>query len=70
VRGTKWAVDTTATKTSVFVADGRVGVTRRSGGRGVVLAPGDGVDVEGTAPLTVKRWGQPRINALMLRLGQ
>ena len=72
VRGTKWAVDTmtVAAKTSVFVAEGRVGVTRLSGGRGVVLAPGDGVDVEGTEPLTVNRWGQPRIDALMARLGQ
>src|SRR5215831_20219771 len=29
VRGTKWAVDVADAKTSVFVADGRVGVTRR-----------------------------------------
>jgi ferric-dicitrate binding protein FerR (iron transport regulator) len=70
VRGTKWAVDVTEAKTSVFVADGRVGVSRRSRGRGVVLAPGEGVDVEVTGPLTVKTWGQPRVDALMARLGQ
>jgi ferric-dicitrate binding protein FerR (iron transport regulator) len=70
VRGTKWAVDVAEAKTSVFVADGRVGVTRRSRGRGVVLGPGEGVDVEATGPLTVKTWGQPRVDALMARLGQ
>ena len=70
VRGTKWAVDVSDTKTAVFVADGRVGVTRRSRGRGVVLGPGEGVDVEATGPLTVKTWGQPRVDALMARLGQ
>lgn len=70
VRGTKWAVDVADVKTSVFVADGRVGVTRRARGRGVVLGPGEGVDVEATGPLTVKTWGQPRVDALMARLGQ
>jgi ferric-dicitrate binding protein FerR (iron transport regulator) len=70
VRGTKWAVDVAEAKTSVFVANGRVGVTRRSRGRGVVLGPGEGVDVEATGPLTVKTWGQPRVDALMARLGQ
>ena len=70
VRGTKWAVDVADAKTSVFVADGRVGVTRRARGRGVVLGPGEGVDVEATGPLTVKTWGQPRVDALMARLGQ
>ncbi|WP_061023103.1 FecR domain-containing protein [Bradyrhizobium sp. CCH5-F6] len=70
VRGTKWAVDVADAKTSVFVADGRVGVSRRARGRGVVLGPGEGVDVEATGPLTVKTWGQPRVDALMARLGQ
>ncbi|WP_128932965.1 FecR domain-containing protein [Bradyrhizobium zhanjiangense] len=70
VRGTKWAVDVADAKTSVFVADGRVGVSRRARGRGVVLGPGEGVDVEPTGPLTVKTWGQPRVDALMARLGQ
>jgi hypothetical protein len=26
--------------------------------------------VEATGPLTVKQWGQPRVDALMARLGQ
>ncbi len=70
VRGTKWAVDVADAKTSVFVADGRVGVSRRARGRSVVLGSGEGVDVEATGPLTVKTWGQPRVDALMARLGQ
>ena len=71
VRGTKWAVDTTAQKTSVFVVNGRVAVGRRSADRrSVVLGPGEGVDVEGTAPLVVKRWPPARVAALMARLGQ
>lgn len=70
VRGTRWAVDVSDGKTSVFVANGRVNVSRRSGGRPVVLGPGDGVDVEGAGTLVVKRWGAPRIAALMARLGQ
>jgi ferric-dicitrate binding protein FerR (iron transport regulator) len=70
VRGTRWAVDVADTKTSVFVADGHVGVSRRARGRAVVLGPGEGVDVEATGPLTVKQWGQPRVDALMARLGR
>ena len=70
VRGTRWAVDVADAKTSVFVADGRVGVSRRARGRAVVLGPGEGVDVEATGPLTVKQWGQPRVDALMARLGR
>ena len=71
VRGTKWAVDATADKTSVFVARGRVAVQRPArGGPQVVLGPGEGVDVEATGPLTVKRWAPARVAALMARLGQ
>ena len=70
MRGTKWAVDSTDGKTSVFVVDGRVGVNRTSGGRSVVLRAGEGVDVETTGPLVVKHWAQPRVAALMARLGQ
>jgi len=71
VRGTRWAVDVADGKTSVFVVNGRVNVGRRSGAeRPVVLGPGEGVDVEASAPLVVKRWGQARVDALMARLGQ
>jgi ferric-dicitrate binding protein FerR (iron transport regulator) len=71
VRGTRWAVDTTAEKTSVFVARGRVAVRRPArGGPQVVLGPGEGVDVEASGPLTVKQWAPARVAALMARLGQ
>ena len=67
MRGTKWAVDSAEGKTSVFVINGRVSVARRAG-RGVVLGPGQGVDVEATGLLTVKRWAPARVVALMARL--
>jgi hypothetical protein len=70
VRGTKWAVDVAGDKTSVFVVNGRVGVGRRTGSHSVTLRPGEGVDVEPGAPLTVKRWASARVSALMARLGQ
>lgn len=71
VRGTKWAVDAQETRTSVLVLRGQVAVRRREGAGQVVLGPGDGVDVEpGTAALVIKRWPQPRIDALLARLGQ
>lgn len=70
VRGTKWAVDAQDTRTSVLVLVGQVAV-RRPGGAGgeVTLGPGEGVDVEpGSGALEVKRWGQPRVDALLARL--
>lgn len=70
VRGTKWAVDVAADKTSVFVVNGRVAVGRRTSSHSVTLRPGEGVDVEPGAPLTVKRWAPARVSALMARLGQ
>ena len=69
VRGTRWAVDAAEGKTSVFVVNGQVRVARGAG-RGVVLGPGEGVDVEATGPLTLKRWAPARVAALMARLGQ
>jgi ferric-dicitrate binding protein FerR (iron transport regulator) len=71
VRGTKWAVDVLSGKTAVFVVDGRVDVQRPSSSAGVVLGPGEGVDVErGTSPLIVKRWPAARVSALLARLGE
>jgi hypothetical protein len=70
VRGTKWAVDMAENKTSVFVVNGRVAVGRRAGSHSITLGPGEGVDVEATRPLTVKRWPRARVSALMARLGQ
>lgn len=68
VRGTKWAVDAAEGKTSVFVVEGSVNVTRPKGGGDVVLKSGDGVDVEPTGALVVKRWPPARVAALMARL--
>jgi ferric-dicitrate binding protein FerR (iron transport regulator) len=71
VRGTRWAVDATPTSTSVLVLGGQVTVNRRAGKAGVVLGPGEGVDVEaGAGQLTVKRWPEARVAALLARLGQ
>jgi ferric-dicitrate binding protein FerR (iron transport regulator) len=70
VRGTKWAVDAEGAKTSVFVVNGRVRVARPAGRGSVVLAAGDGVDVEPSGELIVKRWPPARVTALMARLGQ
>jgi hypothetical protein len=71
VRGTKWAVDAQEARTSVLVLKGKVGVRRPAGAGQVILAPGQGVDVDpGNGPLIVKRWPQPRVDALLARLGQ
>ncbi len=71
VRGTKWAVDAQEARTSVLVLQGQVEVRRPGGKEQAVLGPGEGVDVEpGTGPLTVKRWGEARVKALLARLGQ
>lgn len=70
VRGTRWAVDVSSDKSSVFVVNGQVGVARRTGGRGVSLRRGEGVDVEPGVLLTIKRWAPARVSALMARLGQ
>ena len=71
VRGTRWAVDVACTRTSVFVVEGSVAVTRRDRTHGVTLGAGEGVDVDpGSEPLTVRRWGRARATALLARLGQ
>jgi ferric-dicitrate binding protein FerR (iron transport regulator) len=72
VRGTTYAVDVSAERTSVFVVRGAVAVAAvRRPGRPVILRAGEGVDVEGpSAPLEVKRWGAPRVAALLARFGR
>jgi ferric-dicitrate binding protein FerR (iron transport regulator) len=71
VRGTAWAVDVTAAVTSVLVEEGRVAVTPRGRGTGVVLAPGEGTDVRSANQnLTAIRWGAARARALLARLGR
>jgi ferric-dicitrate binding protein FerR (iron transport regulator) len=71
VRGTVWAVDVGAARTSVFVRQGAVGVARAGQPISVVLKAGDGVDVEpGQAPLEVKRWSPERAGRLLARFGR
>ena len=71
VRGTKWAVDAQANADVGSGAEGQVAVRRPAGAGQVVLGPGEGVDVDpGTDPLVIKRWPQPRVDALLARLGQ
>jgi hypothetical protein len=71
VRGTKWAMDVVKTKTSTLVLDGSVAVTSRRLNQYVVLGPGEGVDISaGDTTLVQKRWGEPRVRALMSRFGE
>ncbi len=71
VRGTVWATDVGAARTSVLVERGAVGVQPQASPRSVVLNPGDGVDVEaGTAAPQVKRWSRARAAALLARFGR
>jgi ferric-dicitrate binding protein FerR (iron transport regulator) len=70
VRGTEWAVDAASDATSVFVLSGRVAVTPRGGGTGVVLQAGEGVDVRGPGRQRAIRWGAARVSALLARFGR
>ena len=70
VRGTVWAVDVSAQKTSVFVREGSVAV-ERPGGPSVTLQAGDGVDVEaGGGSLHVQHWNPERAAGLLARFGR
>lgn len=70
VRGTIWAVDVTALRTSVFVQRGLVEVRRLESRASVTLRPGEGVDVGDTGALEVKRWPAQRAAALLARFGR
>jgi ferric-dicitrate binding protein FerR (iron transport regulator) len=70
VRGTVWAVDVAAARTSVFVREGAVEVARRGTGEAVTLRAGDGVDVEPAGALQVKRWSAERAAHLLARFGR
>jgi FecR protein len=71
VRGTTWAVEVSADKTSTLVITGAVDVTRPDGKRSATLHAGEGADVSaGTGPITVKRWAKKRVDALLARFGQ
>lgn len=71
VRGTVWAVEVKPEQSSTLAVSGSVQVTRANGSRGVTLTAGEGADVTpGTGPITVKRWGEPRVKALLARFAQ
>jgi hypothetical protein len=70
VRGTIWAVDVTALRTSVFVQRGVVEVRRPGSRPRVTLRAGEGVDVEGAGELQVKRWPPQRAASLLARFGR
>lgn len=69
VRGTRWAVQVTAKRTSTLVLSGVVEVRR--GRQKASLRAGEGVDVgSGSGPIEVKRWKQKRVRALLASFGQ
>jgi hypothetical protein len=71
VRGTIWAVEVTAAQSSTLAVSGAVEVTRLNGTRGVILQAGEGADVTpGSGPITVKRWGEKRVQALLARFAR
>jgi hypothetical protein len=71
VRGTKWATEIKSGQTSTLVLSGAVEVARRDRQSRETLGPGEGADVtRGPGPVVVKRWGEPRVRALLARFGQ
>jgi hypothetical protein len=71
VRGTRWAVDVTPTRTSVFVDQGAVAVTLPDRRDTAILRQGDGVDVEaGATEIVVRRWSPERAANLLARFGR
>jgi ferric-dicitrate binding protein FerR (iron transport regulator) len=70
VRGTLFAVDITAGRTAVFAAEGSVRVRQIGTIDSVTLRAGQGVDVAPGQPLVVRRWGTPRVEALLARFGR
>jgi ferric-dicitrate binding protein FerR (iron transport regulator) len=71
VRGTKWAVDVTKSRTSVLVVYGAVGVTNRHLNQYVILSEGEGVDITPADTSTVQKpWGEARKRALLARFGE
>jgi ferric-dicitrate binding protein FerR (iron transport regulator) len=70
VRGTHWAVDVRMGKTSTFVINGVVAVSRPQGGQTALLHAGDGADVApDSGPIVVKQWAAARVRKLMARFG-
>jgi hypothetical protein len=70
VRGTTYVVDASASRTSVFVVEGRVVVSKQADASTVSLGAGDGVDVDDGTPLAVVAWNAARVTALLARFGR
>jgi hypothetical protein len=71
VRGTIWAVEAKAGRTSVLVLTGVVSVTSANAAATAVVREGQGVDVDSQGgPLQVKRWSSARKKALLARFGR
>lgn len=70
VRGTLFVVDAGAAVTSVLVVEGEVHVARADGSDGVLLGPGEGIDVAEGEPLTPGDWSPERVAALFARFGR
>jgi ferric-dicitrate binding protein FerR (iron transport regulator) len=71
VRGTRWAVEVDAKRTSTLVLSGLVAVSHLTGEGTALLHAGEGADVStSSGPIVVKRWGKKRVDALLARFGQ
>jgi FecR protein len=71
VRGTKWAMEVSAKRTSTLVLEGAVAVTNRRLNQYVILTEGRGVDIsEDDTSLKQKQWGEARVRALLSRFGE
>jgi hypothetical protein len=71
VRGTKWAMEVAAARTSTLVLDGSVAVTNRRLNQYVVLTDGQGVDISPSdTSMVQKQWGEARVRALLARFGE
>ncbi len=71
VRGTKWAVEVVARRTSTLVLSGAVEVRRPHGKQVVGLGPGEGAVVSAAGgPIVAKRWARKRVDDLLARFGQ
>ena len=71
VRGTKWAVEVSAARTSTLVLGGAVAVTNRHLNQYVILREGEGADITPMdTSMVQKRWGDARVRALLARFGE
>ena len=71
VRGTRWAMEVTAARTSTLVLEGSVAVTNRRLKQNVLLTDGQGVDITPTdTSMVPKQWGEARLRELLARFGE